>query len=67
MSAVIEAKILSKLDKEDIEKVEYFVDLLIKQKKYENLRKEINQRRKEIENGEMLSHDEIWNELECTR
>ncbi|OAG27009.1 hypothetical protein [Thermodesulfatator autotrophicus] len=56
--------ILSKLDPEDKEKIIYFAKILLKKEKYQKLKKEIEQRKKEIEKGEVLTHEEIWNKLD---
>ncbi|MCD6183107.1 MAG: hypothetical protein J7K01_02250 [Thermovirga sp.] len=56
--------ILNKLDKEDKEKVSYFIRLLMRQSKYRKLREEISARREEIKKGETLTHDDIWDELD---
>ncbi len=55
--------ILNKLDPEDKEKIIYFAKILLKKEKYQKLRKEIEERKKEIEKGEILTHEEIWNKL----
>ena len=55
--------ILTKLDAEDREKIMYFANLLLKQKKYQKLREEIEEREKEIERGEIFNHEEIWEKL----
>ncbi len=55
--------ILTKLDAKDREKIIYFANLLLKQKKYQKLRKEIEERKKEIERGEIFTHEEIWEKL----
>jgi len=55
--------ILTKLDVEDKEKIIYFANLLLKQKKYQKLREEIEERKKEIERGEVFTHEEIWEKL----
>ena len=55
--------ILTKLDTEDREKIMYFANLLLKQKKYQKLREEIEERKKEITRGEVLTHGEIWEKL----
>ncbi len=60
---ILKQNILQKLEKEDLEKVEYFIKILLKQSKYNALRQEIEARRKEINNGEFLTHEEIWKEL----
>ena len=41
----------------------YFAKLLLKQEKYKKLKEEIEDRKKEIERGEIFTHDEIWNKL----
>jgi len=56
-------EILSKLDPEDKEKIIYFAKILLRQEKYRKLKKEIEERKKEIEKGEILTHEEIWNKL----
>ena len=61
--AVSEASIMERLDQEDREKVSYFIQLLLNKSKYQVLKKEIAERRKEITTGETLSHEEIWEQL----
>ena len=61
--AVSTSNILEKLDKEDKEKVSYFVRLLLNQSKYRTLKEEISLRREEINQGEWLTHDEFWDTL----
>ena len=56
-------KIIEKLDKADQEKITYFVKLLLNKSKYEKLKEELSMRRDEIDKGEILNHDEIWNKL----
>ena len=56
--------ILEKLDKEDQQAVAYFLRLLLNKAKYRTLKEEIEQRRREIENGDTLSHNEIWDQLD---
>ena len=56
--------ILDKLDSEDREKVSYFIRLLGSQTKYKKLAEELEERRKEIREGKVLSHEEIWKELD---
>ena len=51
------------MDREDREKVAYFVTLLVNQAKYLRLREEIEKRMREVERGEVLEHDEIWKQL----
>ena len=56
--------ILDKLDREDREKVSYFIRLLASQTKYRKLAEELEERRKEIREGKVLGHEEIWKELD---
>ncbi len=56
--------ILEKLDKKDQEAVAYFLRLLLNKTKYRKLKEEIEERRKEIERGDTLSHSEIWDQLD---
>jgi len=60
---IAEFKILEKLDKTDQEKIRYFLKLL-NQSKYKRLKDEINSRREEIKRGEILDHNDIWNQLD---
>lgn len=53
-------EIISLLDDKDRGKLYEFANMLIRREKYDHLRKEINARRAEIQNGEILSHDELW-------
>ncbi len=55
--------ILQKLDTADKEKVDYFIQLLLEQKKYRTLKKELNTRREEIKNGDVLSHENFWKDM----
>ena len=55
--------ILEKLDKIDQEKINYFINLLLRKEKYKQLKLEISKRRAEIESGNIFSHDDIWKEL----
>ena len=64
MSEPLEKKILDKLDHEDRAKVSYFVKLLMSQSKYRRLKEEVLERRQEIERGEVLTHKEIWDEID---
>jgi len=53
-----------KLDREDRQKVVYFCRILLRQKKYKKLKKELEERLNKIERGEILSHEEIWKDLD---
>jgi len=55
--------ILKRLDKNDQEKVSYFIKLLLNQSQYRTLKEEISFRRKEIQHGDTLTHDDIWDML----
>ncbi len=55
--------ILQKLDAVDKEKVDYFVQLLLDQEKYRALKKELNERREQIKQGNCLSHDDFWKDI----
>ncbi len=56
-------KITSVPGDEDKEKLSVFEGILVKQGKYSRLRKEIEIRRAEIKKGEVLSHEEIWQDI----
>ena len=61
---IINIDFLKKLDPEDQEKALYFAKLLLEQQKYKKLKEEIEIRKKEIEKGEILTHEEIWKRLD---
>jgi len=48
----------------DKEKISYFLNLLLKKKEYNDIKKEISSRRKEIKLEKTISHDDIWNKLD---
>ncbi len=52
--------VISLLNDEDKKKVLELANILLKQNKYNKLRKEIEARRNEVRKGEVLSHEEIW-------
>ena len=54
---------IEKPDKEDKEKVSYFINLLLRRSKYQKLKREIAIRRKEIRNGDSFTHEDFWTEL----
>ncbi len=62
-----EFQLLEWLDNIGKEKVLHFIRLLLNQSKYRKLKKEIAIRRKEIKNGDTLTHNEIWYENEKQR
>lgn len=53
---------IERLDQDDQDKVSYFVQLLLKQSKYQALQKEIMLRREEIQQGNILTHEAIWDQ-----
>jgi len=55
--------VIEKLNKEDKEKVSYFINLLLSHSKYQKLKEEIAIRREEIRDGESFTHEEFWAEL----
>ena len=61
--AVSAMDIIENLNKEDQDKVSYFVRLLLNQSKYQAFKKEIGLRREEIQQGKTLTHEEIWDQM----
>ncbi len=59
----LEIEVIEKLDKEDREKIAYFTELLLQKSKYHTLKREIEKRREEIKNSDVLMHEEIWNKM----
>ena len=57
------ANILERLDQEDKEKVSYFIRLLLNKSKYQQLKKEVAERREEIKSGETISHEDMWKQM----
>lgn len=53
-------EVVSLLSDEDKMKILELANILLKQNKYNKLRKEIEARRDEIKRGEVLSHEEVW-------
>ena len=60
---VTNMQIFEKLDPDDQKKVAYFLELLIEQSKYRKTKTEVAERRTEIQKGEVLTHEEIWNRM----
>ncbi len=60
----MEPDFLQQLDEKDQFKIQYFVELLLRQSKYKTFKKELTNRRNEIADGAVLTHSEIWNELD---
>jgi len=56
-------EIIPLLREEDKKKLSEFAAILLKQDKYTRLRKEIELRRAQIKKGEILSHEEIWQDI----
>ncbi len=61
--SVSTTNILERLDQEDKEKVSYFIRLLLNKSKYQLLKKELAERRKEVQIGEALSHEDLWEQM----
>ncbi len=59
----IDMRLIERLDKEDREKVAYFLKLLLEQAKYRRTKAEVSERRAEVERGEILTHAEIWSQM----
>jgi len=55
---------IEQLDDDDRYKIKYFIQLLMRQEKYNKLIEEIRSRKKEIAQGEILTHDDIWTHLD---
>ena len=53
-------KLLNNLSNTDKLFIEKIIELVLQKERYSNLRNEIHLRRKQIENNEVLTHDEIW-------
>jgi sialic acid synthase SpsE len=53
-------EVVSLLNGEDKKKILELANILLKQNKYNKLRKDIEARRDEIKRGEILSHEEVW-------
>ena len=53
----------SKLTPEDKILLERFAKLLLKRKKYTEMRKDIEKRRKKVEEGEYLTHEKFWRDI----
>ncbi len=52
-----------KLSPGDRDLLRRFIKTLLKKERYAQLRKEIEDRRKEIEKGEYLTHEEFWRDI----
>ena len=59
-----EFNIIEQLDDDDKHKIRYFIQLLMRQEKYNKLKEEIRSRRKEVAQGDIFSHDDIWSHLD---
>ena len=57
-------RLFEKLDAEDQEKAAYFLKLLLEQEKYRKTKAELMERHDEVERGEVLTHEEIWSQLD---
>jgi nickel-dependent lactate racemase len=52
--------IINELDEKDKNKLFFFAEMLFKHSKYEKLRDEIGQRRKEVKEKNIISHKDFW-------
>ncbi len=59
----LELEVINKLDRNDKQKIGYFVKLLVQQSKYRKLKAEIDSRRREVKKGLVYKHDEIWDSM----
>lgn len=57
----------SRLDEEDRQKILDFIEILLEQSKYENLRKEIENRLAEIHRREVLTHEGLNSDFQDRR
>jgi hypothetical protein len=55
--------IINYLDEKDKNKLFFFAELLLKHTKYQKLRDEIADRRKEIKTNQIISHKDFWRDL----
>ena len=51
------------LDAEDQKKAAYFLKLLLQQSKYQKTKLKLKERREEVEQGETITHQQIWSGL----
>jgi hypothetical protein len=56
-------EIISLLDDEDKKTLSEFANILVKHNKYRKLRKEMENRRAEVRKGDVLSHEEMWQDV----
>ncbi len=57
-------KMIHLLDDDDKSSLAEFVKLLLKKDKYKLLRKEIDSRRSEIARGDVLTHRDLWQDVQ---
>ena len=57
-------QLFEQLDDEDREKARYFLKLLLEQEKYKKTKAELRERREEVKRGDILTHEEVWSQLD---
>ncbi|CAD7774137.1 hypothetical protein BLFGPEAP_01830 [Candidatus Methanoperedenaceae archaeon GB50] len=57
------SRLEQKLSPSDRNLLRKFINNLLKKEKYTQLRKEIEDRRREVERGEYLTHEEFWEDI----
>ncbi len=62
--AELDIDVLRRLDRDDREKMMYFLRLLLNQPKYAKLKEEVMRRREEVKRGDSLTHEEVWRRLD---
>jgi hypothetical protein len=55
--------VIEKLDRKDKEKISYFANILLRKAKYDKLKGELRNARKQVADGDVLSHGEVWSSL----
>ncbi|MBC2716534.1 MAG: hypothetical protein HF978_14610 [Desulfobacteraceae bacterium] len=55
--------IINYLDEKDKSKILFFAEVLFKHSKYEKLRTELEVRRKEIRESNIISHENFWQDF----
>jgi len=63
MSTETIEEIIPRLTDKDRELLYEFAKTLLKSDQYKSLREELEKRRKEIEKGQTLTHEEFWGEI----
>ena len=61
--ATTKQNLVNCLDEKDKDKLLFFAEILFKHSKYEKVRDEIEQRRKEVRENHIISHRDFWQEI----